>query len=31
LQTILHPVPVERKCSLNGAEFDPEELAKRER
>ena len=31
LQTILHPVPVERKCSLNGTEFDPEELAKRKR
>ena len=24
LQTILHPVPVERKFVLNGAAFDPE-------
>ena len=29
MQTILHPVSVERKCMLNGREFDPEALAKR--
>jgi hypothetical protein len=29
LQSILHPVPVERKCMLNGQEFDPEALAKK--
>ncbi|MBI4526282.1 MAG: OsmC family protein [Deltaproteobacteria bacterium] len=23
LQTILHPVPVERRCALNGDPFDP--------
>jgi len=26
LQSILNPVPVERKFTLNGAEFDPEGL-----
>ena len=26
LQSILNPVPVERKFTLNGAEFDPEKL-----
>lgn len=29
LQTILHPVPVERKFSLNGAAFDPEAWRKK--
>ena len=29
MQTILHPVSVERKCMLNGQEFDPEAVAKR--
>jgi len=28
LQSILHPVPVERKFALNGASFDPEGLRK---
>lgn len=28
LQSILHPVPVERKFVLNGAEFDPEGFPK---
>jgi len=28
LQSILHPVPVERKFALNGASFDPEKLRK---
>ena len=31
MQTILHPVSIERKCSLNGTEFDPEGLARRKR
>jgi len=31
LQTILHPVPVERKFTLNGAAFDPEGFPKREK
>ncbi|MBI4523330.1 MAG: hypothetical protein HY695_05895 [Deltaproteobacteria bacterium] len=29
LQSILNPVPVERKFTLNGAEFDPEKLSKK--
>jgi len=29
LQSILNPVPVERKFSLNGAEFNPEAFPKR--
>jgi len=29
LQTILHPVPVERAFALNGAPFDPETLKNR--
>ena len=29
LQTILHPVPVERKFTLNGSRFDPESLGKK--
>ena len=29
LQTILHPVPVERKFVLNGAAFDPEGFPKK--
>jgi hypothetical protein len=29
LQTILHPVPVERQCTLNGNSFDPEKLDKK--
>ena len=28
LQSILHPVPVERKFALNGATFEPEAFAK---
>jgi len=28
LQTILHPVPVERKFTLNGDPFDPDTLKK---
>ena len=31
LQSILNPVPVERKCALNGAEFDPEALPRTKR
>ncbi len=31
MQTILHPVPVERTFSLNGSAFDPEEFPKRGR
>jgi hypothetical protein len=26
MQCLLNPVPVERKVSLNGVEFDPQEL-----
>ncbi len=29
LQSILHPVPVERQFALNGAAFDPEGFPKR--
>jgi len=29
LQTILHPVPVEREFTLNGNSFDPEKLDKK--
>ena len=29
LQTILHPVPVERQFTLNGSPFDPESLGKK--
>ncbi len=29
LQTILHPVPVQREFTLNGAAFDPERLSKK--
>ena len=29
MQTILHPVPVERTCTLNGAEFDTEAVHKK--
>jgi len=29
LQSILNPVPVERKFTLNGAEFDPEGFPKK--
>jgi hypothetical protein len=29
LQSILHPVPVERKFTLNGATFEPEAFAKK--
>jgi len=29
LQTILHPVPVERQFTLNGTPFDPEKLDKK--
>lgn len=28
LQSILHPVPVERKFALNGTAFDPRQFAK---
>ena len=31
LQSILHPVPVERKFSLNGAQFDPESLPRKKK
>jgi hypothetical protein len=31
LQSILHPVPVERRFTLNGAEFDPEGSRRKER
>ena len=31
LQTILNPVPVERKFALNGTEFDPEGLTRKKR
>jgi len=31
LQSILHPVPVERKVTLNGAAFDPEGFRNRTR
>ena len=31
LQSLLNPVPVERKFALNGAEFDPEGLRKKKR
>ncbi len=31
MQTILHPVPVERTFSLNGSAFDPEKFPKRGR
>ena len=29
LQSILNPVPVDRKFTLNGAEFDPEEFRRK--
>ena len=29
LQTILHPVPVERRYALNGSSFDPERSKKK--
>lgn len=29
MQTILHPTPVERSFTLNGAVFDPESFSKR--
>jgi len=29
MQTILHPVPVERKFSLNGTAFDPERFPRK--
>ena len=31
LQSLLNPVPVERKFALNGAEFDPESLKKKKK
>ena len=31
LQSLLNPVPVERKFTLNGAEFDPESMKKKRR
>lgn len=31
LQSILNPVPVERKFALNGAEFNPEGFSKKKR
>jgi len=31
LQSLLYPVPVERKFALNGAEFSPEEFPRKRR
>lgn len=31
LQSLLHPVPVERKFALNGTEFSPEEFPRKRR
>ena len=31
LQSLLNPVPVERKCALNGTEFNPEEFPRKRR